>query len=98
MKEPHPMTTETARRRRPSTQAMTAKVTAIAVGAAIALTGGLAIQMAAGHDPALATKAKRQASAGSPAPGSSSGGSSTSGQSSGGQADATPAQVVTRTS
>lgn len=41
---------------------MTAKITAIAVAVAIALTGGLAIQMAAGHDPTLASKAKRQAS------------------------------------
>ena len=57
------MPTDTTRRKRPSMVAMTAKVTAIAVAAAIAITGGLAIQMAAGHDPALAAKAKHQASA-----------------------------------
>jgi hypothetical protein len=54
--------TERARPKRPSVVAMTAKITAIAVAIAIALTGGLAIQMAAGHDPTLASKAKRQAS------------------------------------
>jgi hypothetical protein len=68
--------------------AMTAKITAIAVAAAVALTGGLAIQMAAGHDPALASKAKHQGAAGS----------SSSGQASAGQTNSAPAQVVTRTS
>jgi hypothetical protein len=67
---------------------MTAKVTAIAVAVAIALTGGLAIQMAAGHDPALAAKVKHRASTGS-----SSGGTSARGQT-----NVAPAQVVTRTS
>jgi hypothetical protein len=55
------MKTEAARRKRPSVRAMTAKVTAIAVAAAIAITGGLAVQMAQGHDPALRPKAKAQA-------------------------------------
>ncbi len=54
------MRTDAAPRKRPSTTAMTAKVTAIAVGAAVAITGGLAVQMAAGHDPALRPKAKAQ--------------------------------------
>lgn len=57
------MKTEAARRKRHSTTALTAKVTAIAVAAAIAITGGLAIQMAQGRDPALAPKAKAQAQA-----------------------------------
>jgi len=82
------MPTENARSKRPSMVAMTAKITAIAVAVAIALTGGLAIQMAGGHDPALASKAKHQAPAGS----------SSSGQASGGQTNSAPAQVVTRTS
>jgi hypothetical protein len=77
---------------------LTAKVTAIAVAAAIALTGGLAIQMAAGHDPALAAKAKHQASAGSSSGGTSSGGDPSGRQASGGQTNVDPAQVVTRTS
>ena len=88
------MPTDTTRRKRPSMVAMTAKVTAIAVAAAIAITGGLAIQMAAGHDPALAAKAKHQASA----TGTSAGTSSTN-SSDGAQTNvAPPAQVVTRTS
>jgi hypothetical protein len=82
------MPTENARRKRPSMVAMTAKITAIAVAVAIALTGGLAIQMAGGHDPALASTATHQAPAGS----------SSSGQASGGQTNSAPAQVVTRTS
>jgi len=82
------MPTESARRKRPSMVAMTAKITAVAVAAAIALTGGLAIQMAAGQDPALASKGKHQAPAGG----------SSSGQASGGQTNSAPAQVVTRTS
>jgi hypothetical protein len=40
---------------------MTAKITAIAVAAAIAITGGLAVQMAQGHDPTLGPKTKAQA-------------------------------------
>lgn len=36
--------------------ALTAKITAIAVAAALALTGGLAIKMAQGDDPALSAK------------------------------------------
>ena len=88
------MPTERTRRKRPSMVAMTAKVTAIAVAAAIAITGGLAIQMAAGHDPALAAKAKHQAPAGS-----TSGGTSSTSNSAGSQTNvAPPAQVVTRTS
>jgi len=55
------MKTETTRRKRPSVRAMTAKVTAIAVAAAIAITGGLAVQMARGHDPALQPKVKAEA-------------------------------------
>jgi hypothetical protein len=35
---------------------LTAKITALAVAAALALTGGLAIQMAQGNDPALSSK------------------------------------------
>ena len=54
------MRSDAARRKRPSTTAMTAKVTAIAVAAAIAITGGLAVQMANGQDPALRPKAKAQ--------------------------------------
>jgi hypothetical protein len=76
------MASEGARPRRPSTAALTAKVTAIAVAAALALTGGLAVQMAAGQDPALSPKAKQR----------SASSSSTS------QFDTAPAQVVTRTS
>ena len=93
------MPTENARPRRPSMVALTAKITAIAVAGAIALTGGLAIQMAAGHDPALAAKAKHQASPSNGSGGTSSTGNSSSGQASGGQTNvAPPAQVVTRTS
>jgi hypothetical protein len=93
------MPTKTTRRKRPSMVAMTAKVTAIAVAAAIAITGGLAIQMAAGHDPALAAKAKHPASASSASSGAPSTSDSSSGQASGGQTNvAPPAQVVTRTS
>jgi len=40
-------------RRRPSTRVATIKVTAASLSAAAALTGGLAVQMASGHDPAL---------------------------------------------
>jgi hypothetical protein len=40
---------------------MTAKVTAIGLAGAIAITGGLAVQMAQGHDPALGPKTKAQA-------------------------------------
>jgi len=78
-----------ARPRRPSTVALTARITAIAVAAAIALTGGLAIQMALGHDPALAPKAKRRAQVTAPAP---------STQFDPAPAQTAPAHVVTRTS
>jgi hypothetical protein len=54
------MKTEPVRRRH-SVRALTAKVTAICVAAAIAITGGLAVQMAQGHDPALRPKGKAQA-------------------------------------
>ena len=39
--------------------ALTAKITAVAAAAALALTGGLAIQMAQGNDPALSAKTKQ---------------------------------------
>ena len=39
--------------------ALTAKITAVAAAAALALTGGLAIQMANGNDPALSAKTKQ---------------------------------------
>ena len=41
------------RSRRPSSRATTIKVTLVSLTAAAALTGGLAAQMASGHDPAL---------------------------------------------
>ena len=93
------MPSDSARPKRPSTAAMTAKTTAIAVAAAVALTGGLAIQMAAGHDPALAAKAtvqtspqKRQTSS------HGSSGSQTSAAPAQVQTSVAPTQVVTRTS
>jgi hypothetical protein len=67
--------------------ALTAKITALAVAAALALTGGLAIQMAQGNDPGLsASKKSATASA------SSSASSSTTTTAS------APATVTTRTS
>jgi len=94
------MTSEAIRRKRPSTTAMTAKVTAIAVAAAVALTGGLAIQMAAGHDPALPAGTKNQASTQSNTSSSSANTSSGSADSSSTFAPAQqqPAQVTTQTS
>jgi hypothetical protein len=73
--------------------ALTAKITAIAVAAAIALTGGLAIQMARGNDPALASKTKATTTNSSSDDSSSSASQSTSNQ-----ATSAPATVTTRTS
>ena len=67
---------------------LTAKITALAVAAALALTGGLAIQMAQGNDPALSSK-KNATSTSSTAAVSTSSPSSTS---------STPATVTTRAS
>jgi hypothetical protein len=46
-------TASTPRRRRPSTRRMTVKLLGASLIASGAIGGGLAIQMAAGHDPAL---------------------------------------------
>ena len=78
--------------------ALTAKTTAIAVAAAVVLTGGLAIQMAAGHDPALAAKATRQTSPQKRQTQQRPSGSQTSVARAQGQTSVAPAQVVTRTS
>lgn len=48
--------------RRPSTRATTIKVTVASLTAAAALTGGLAVQMASGHDPALGSAGTTSAS------------------------------------
>lgn len=73
---------------RPSTRATTIKVTAASLTAAAALTGGLAAQMAFGHDPALGA-------------GNSAGASSKATAAQGAQSDNAappPATVVTRSS
>jgi hypothetical protein len=88
------------KRQRPSSIRLTAKITAIAAAAALALTGGLAVQMAQGDDPALSAKASNSTSTTSK---SSSGSTSSStgssvGQSNSDQATSSPATVTTRTS
>jgi hypothetical protein len=49
------------RRPLPSTKALTAKIVALAVAATLAIGGFLAVEMAAGDDPALGPKAVAQA-------------------------------------
>jgi hypothetical protein len=71
--------------------ALTAKITAIAVAAALALTGGLAIQMAQGNDPALAAKAKTSHA-------TSTTNTTDQATSTSDQATSAPATVTTRTS
>jgi hypothetical protein len=90
------------RRRRPSTRRATLKLLGASLIASAAITGGLAIQMAAGHDPALGAGA-RSAQAGA---GSGSGSAATSegagqtqdGSSQFGQSASPPASVTTRSS
>ena len=48
--------------RRPSTRTTTIKLTMASLTAAAALTGGLAVQMASGHDPALGSGSTASAS------------------------------------
>jgi hypothetical protein len=72
--------------------ALTAKITAIAVAAALALTGGLAIQMAQGNDPALAAKAKTSHATSTTTTTTDQATSTTD------QATSAPATVTTRTS
>lgn len=79
------------RRRRPSTRATTIKLTAASLGAAAVLTGGLAVQMASGHDPALGSGGTATA------PGSSKAAKSAQSQDAVNAAPA-PATVVTRSS
>ena len=74
-------------RRRLSTRATTIKVTAASLTAAMALTGGLAIQMASGHDPALGSGATARSSAAKAAPSPNAA-----------NAPPQPATVVTRSS
>jgi hypothetical protein len=82
----------TMKRRRPSTIRLTAKITAIAAAAALALTGGLAVRMAQGDDPALPKKATASHSS------TSNSGTSAISQSPSDQATSPPATVTTRTS
>jgi hypothetical protein len=51
-------TTTAPRRRRPSSRAATLKISAVSLVAAVAITVGLAVQMAGGHDPALGSGTK----------------------------------------
>jgi hypothetical protein len=77
--------------RRASSQATTVKITLASLTAAAALTGGLAAQMASGHDPALGSgqTASEPATKASDTPSAQSGGS---------QSASPPASVVTRAS
>jgi hypothetical protein len=80
----------------PSTRSTTIVVTAISLGAAGVITGGLAAQMAAGHDPALGVKQGEATQAGQdrePAVAAQTPPDATTGT-----ARPAPAPVVTRTS
>jgi hypothetical protein len=84
---------------------VTLRLVAASVMASAAIAGGLAIQMAAGHDPALGAgtrSAQTQATGASQGSGSSSGfgdlGQSGSGSDSFGQSASPPASVTTRSS
>ena len=100
--------TETAsipRRRRPSTRRTTLRLLGASLIASGAIAGGLAVQMAAGHDPALragTTTAQSQAGSGSGNTATSGelgeDGSSDFGQSQFGQSASPPASVTTRSS
>ena len=96
------LTASTPRRRRHSTRRMTLRLLGASLIASGAIAGGLAIQMAAGHDPALgAGTSKAQA-----ATGSGSRSTATSGEagrtqdwsSQFGQSASPPASVTTRSS
>jgi hypothetical protein len=50
------------RRRRISTRSLTAKLAAVSAAGALAIGGGLAVQMAHGSDPALGPKAQAEKS------------------------------------
>jgi hypothetical protein len=55
----------TRRQRRPSTRSVTLRLIATSLVASAAIAGGLAIQMANGHDPALGAGASSSTQAGS---------------------------------
>src|SRR3954468_21726438 len=98
------MTTAPSTKRRPrlSTRMLSVRMIAASLAAAGAIFGGLAVQMANGHDPALgAGTSKAQTTAQDPA-GTQAGGSSSQDQSSGSssqdQSGGSSTGVVTRAS
>jgi hypothetical protein len=80
------------KRRSPLPIRLTAKITAIAVAAALALTGGLAVRMAQGDDPSLPGRTS-SATTHSTTPKAT-----TASQSTSNQPTSSPATVTTRTS
>jgi hypothetical protein len=86
------------RRTRPSTRRMTLKLLGASLIASGAIAGGLAIQMAAGHDPALGagTSSARSGSGSTAASGDV--GQTQDGSSQFGQSASPPASVTTRSS
>jgi hypothetical protein len=91
-------------RPRPSTGSASVRTVAVSLAAAAAIFGGLAVQMAHGHDPALGagtTTAQTSGSSGGSASDDSSGGGSFGDDSSGGtlgQSSGGGSGVVTRAS
>jgi len=61
----NPSARAAAVRRRPSVRATTLKVAALSCAAAVAIGGGLSLQLAHGNDPALGPKASAQTGASS---------------------------------
>jgi hypothetical protein len=96
------VTAGTPRRRRPSTKRMTLRLLGASLIASGAIAGGLAIQMAAGHDPALgAGTSSAQTTSGSGSASATTSGEvgqaqDRSGQF--GQSASPPASVTTRSS
>jgi len=96
------------RRKRLSTKTVTLRLAAASLMASAAIGGGLAIQMARGHDPALGTgtsSAQTHASSGSQSGGQSTGfgesddfGQSGDGSTNFGQSASSPGSVTTRAS
>jgi hypothetical protein len=94
-------TASTPRRRRPSTKRMTLKLLGASLIASAAIAGGLAIQMAAGHDPALGagtSSAQAAVGSGSGSTATSGAGQAQDGSSQFGQSASPPASVTTRSS
>ncbi|HEX6651759.1 MAG TPA: hypothetical protein VF072_03380 [Thermoleophilaceae bacterium] len=90
------MTTAPSTRRRPrlSTRNLTVRMIAASLAAAGAIFGGLAVQMANGHDPALGARTSSARTTAQDSGGAQTGGSSLQQDQSGGSASG----VVTRAS